>query len=106
MPYRKPLRYDPAARMTLTVQGTDVSGWPESEIAKLAGNADLAWWIAELRAGETSARLLRKRLEALRDGVTPKACPGCGEPVTGRADAVYCGTTCRVRAHRAGSGIT
>jgi hypothetical protein len=28
---------------------------------------------------------------------------GCGGPVAGRADAVYCGPACRVRAHRARS---
>ena len=87
--------------MTQIVQTAGTAAWPESEIAKLAGDGNLDWWIEELRNAETSVRLLRKRLEALRDGTAPRVCPGCGKPVTGRADAVYCGTTCRVRAHRA-----
>jgi predicted nucleic acid-binding Zn ribbon protein len=42
----------------------------------------------------------RKRLEALRDGRAPKRCLVCGALVADRADAVYCGDVCRLRAHR------
>ena len=56
-------------------------------------------WIAGLRRGETAVRHLRKRLEALRDDVQ-RTCPVCGAAVSGRPDAVYCGSPCRVRAHR------
>jgi hypothetical protein len=61
--------------------------------------AQLEEGIARLREAETAARKGRKRLEALLHG-TGRHCPQCGNPVTGRADAVYCGTTCRVAAHR------
>ena len=84
-------------------QGLPDGFWPDSELAKLAGNDNLGWWIGHLRAAEASIRRHRKRLEALRDGIAPPACPGCGGPVAGRADAVYCGPACRVRAHRARS---
>jgi hypothetical protein len=40
--------YDPARRMTDLVisQGFPAEFWPDSELAKLAGNDNLAWWIA------------------------------------------------------------
>lgn len=43
------------------------------------------------------------RLRAARKrGTNPdRTCTHCGEPFTGRADARYCGTRCRVAAHRA-----
>ena len=100
---RRPLKYDPVRRMTELVlsQGFPAGFWPDSELAKLAGNDGLGWWIGHLREAEASIRRHRKRLEALRDGIAPRVCPGCGGPVVGRADAVYCGPVCRVRAHRA-----
>lgn len=100
---RRPLKHDPVRRMTALVlsQGFPAEFWPDSELAKFAGNDNLGWWIGHLREAETSTRRHRKRLEALRDGTAPRVCPGCGGPVTGRADAVYCSTACRVRAHRA-----
>jgi hypothetical protein len=102
---RRHLRNDPERRMTEVViaQGFPDGFWPGSELAKLAGNDNLGWWIGHLREAEASIRRHRRRLEALRDGSTPRACPGCGGPVAGRADAVYCGPACRVRAHRARS---
>ena len=102
---RRHLRNDPVRRMTEAViaQGFAGGSWPDSELAKLAGNDNLGWWIGHLREAEASIRLHRKRLEALRDGIPPRTCPGCGGPVAGRADAVYCGPACRVRAHRARS---
>lgn len=35
---------------------------------------------------------------------TDRRCGHCRQPLTGRADARFCSTTCRVRSHRAGSG--
>lgn len=60
---------------------------------------NLPHWIAELRESEAMTRRLRKRLEALQDEIE-KPCPVCGRPVAGRSDAVYCGSSCRLRAHR------
>jgi hypothetical protein len=59
----------------------------------------LPHWIEGLREAETKVRHLRKRLEALQDPLAP-TCPGCGRVVSGRADARYCSTNCRVTAHR------
>ncbi len=103
MASRRPLKYDPVRRMTELVlsQGFPAEFWPDSELAKLAGNDNLGWWISHLREAEASIRRHRKRLEALQDGIAPRVCPGCGGLVAGRADAVYGGSPCRVRAHRA-----
>jgi hypothetical protein len=60
---------------------------------------DIEWGIGELRGQETILRRARRRLEALRDGCTG-TCPQCGNPLAARADAVYCSSACRVRAHR------
>ena len=108
MASRRPLKYDPVRRMTGLVlsQGFPAEFWPDPELAKLAGNDNLAWWIGHLREAEASIRRHRKRLEALRDGIAPRVCPGCGSPVAGRADALYCRSACRVRAHRARSQAT
>jgi predicted RNA-binding Zn-ribbon protein involved in translation (DUF1610 family) len=87
-------------------QGVAAEHWLDaefSEIVRLAGAENLTAWIEHLREAETSIRRHRKRLEALRDSATARVCPGCGDQVVGRADAVYCGSTCRVRAHRARS---
>jgi hypothetical protein len=98
---RRPARYDPVRRMTELVISQGIpAGFTDSELAKFAGDENLGWWIGHLRAAEASIRRHRKRLEALRDGIASRACPGCGGPVAGRADAVYCGSACRVRAHR------
>jgi hypothetical protein len=93
---------DPAQRLDQAVlaQGIEDQYWPDADLAQFAGHQNLTWWIAHLREAETSLRRFRNRLEALRDGDPPRLCPGCGAPVTGRADAIYCGTSCRVRAHR------
>src|SRR5260370_27386411 len=70
-------------------RGFPAEFWPDSELAKLAGNDNLGWWISHLREAEASIRRHRKRLEALQDGIAPRVCPGCGRLVAGRADAVY-----------------
>lgn len=59
-------------------------------------------WVENVRAGESAMRDLRLRIEALRDnnGVLPE-CETCGGEFTGRSDARYCSTRCRVAAHRA-----
>jgi hypothetical protein len=87
-------------------QGIAAEHFPDAELAEivsLAGAEKLTTWIEHLREAETSIRRHRKRLQALRDSAAARVCPGCGGPVVGRADAVYCGSTCRVRAHRARS---
>jgi hypothetical protein len=92
-------------------QGVAAEHFPDAELAeivRLAGAENLTAWIEHLREAETSIRKHRKRqhrkrLEALRDSATARVCSGCGGPVAGRADAVYCGSTCRIRAHRARS---
>ncbi len=71
----------------------------EDEHYEVLDRTNLDYWIGELRSSEASVRRLRKRLEALRDEVG-RLCPVCGRPVIGRADAVYCGSNCRIRAHR------
>jgi hypothetical protein len=84
-------------------QGFDGELWPEprlAALAELADREDLDAWIDDLRRAETSVRWFRKRLEALRDGRAPGRCPVCGGVVAGRADAVYCGDGCRLRAYR------
>jgi hypothetical protein len=93
---------NPAQRLDQAVlaQGIDDRYWPDADLAQFAGHQNLTWWMAHLREAETSLRRFRNRLEALRDGDPPRRCPSCGTPVTGRADAIYCGTSCRVRAHR------
>jgi hypothetical protein len=92
----------PAQRIDQAVlaQGINDRCWPDADLAQLAGHQNLTWCISHLHEAETSLRRFRKRLEALRDGESPRLCPACGAPVTGRADAIYCGTRCRVRAHR------
>jgi hypothetical protein len=87
-------------------QGVAAEHWPDAELAeivRLAGAENLTAWIEHLREAETSIRRHRKRLEAMRDSATSRVCPGRGGPVVGRADAVYCDSTCRVRAHWARS---
>ena len=81
----------------------DSEVWPESRLAELAGLADrhdFDMWVGQLRRAETSIRRYRKRLEALRDGCALRRCPVCGGLLAGRADAVYCGDVCRLRAYR------
>jgi hypothetical protein len=87
----------------LALGGFDGEVWPESrlaELAELADRSDFDMWVGQLRRAEASIRRYRKRLEALRDGRVPRRCPVCGGPVAGRADAVYCGDLCRLRAYR------
>lgn len=106
MPKKRGGRRDRADLMDESVlaQGFPGEGWTDAELAdavRLSGGEHLDWWIVHLRQAETSVRRLRKRMEALRDGRPSRVCPGCGGPVTGRADAVYCGSGCRLRAYRA-----
>jgi len=56
-------------------------------------------WIDGLRQAESSLRRLRTQLEAILTD-SERRCPVCDTAVTGRADQVYCGATCRQRAHR------
>ena len=90
-------------RMPYVVAQTQVS-LTEQEIQALNRN-DLDHLITELRRGETAVRHLRKRLEALL-GQVQRSCPVCGAAVSGRPDAVYCGSRCRLRAHPGAKGST
>jgi len=96
MPRRR-LKNDPDRRMATVVENTHAH-MVEKDIQQLT-RANLDHWIAELRTGEQMVRQLRRRLEALRDQ-SERSCPECSRPVTGRPDAVYCGSHCRVRAYR------
>lgn len=55
--------------------------------------------VAHLREAEANTRRLRGQLEALLND-SDRRCPVCDVAVTGRADQVYCGATCRQRARR------
>lgn len=88
---------DPELRVLEAVQHTRV-WFPEKDIQAL-DRRGLDYLIAELRKGEADVRRFRKRLEALQAEVD-RPCPECGRQVVGRADAVYCTSECRVRAHR------
>jgi hypothetical protein len=100
---RQHLKNDPDRRMDMLVAGTRVF-LPEKDVLAL-DRRNLDQWIAELRRGESEVRQLRQRLEALQAEVDrPCPGPGCRRQVTGRADAVYCSSGCRVRAHRRAKG--
>jgi hypothetical protein len=97
-----PSSHDPreaAAAFTVAVRKVSVPAllprreyaFTKREIASLTG---------DMRVIERRARENRKRLEALLNG-SARTCPQCGAPVTGRSDAVYCRSSCRIRAHRA-----
>jgi ferredoxin len=94
---RRWLKNDPDRRMLAVVQNTRAF-FPEKDIQAL-DRRNLDHWIAELRKGEADVRRLRIRLEALQAEVD-RPCRLCGRPVAGRADAIYCTSECRVRAHR------
>jgi hypothetical protein len=79
------------------IQGTHV--WETEKFLASLDRRNLGWMIEELRTGETMVRKLRQRLEALQSADI-RLCPECGGPVAGRADAIYCNTRCRIRAHR------
>ena len=96
------LRLDPDRRMDNVVRMAAAS-FPEADFGRL-DPAKLPFWIAALREAEASTRLLRKRLESLAEGST-RTCPVCSCDVVGRADRVYCGSTCRQRARRAVQGL-
>ncbi len=91
------LKNDPDRRMD-NVAAMAQARFPEKDLQAL-NHKNFEFWIEELRAGETSIRRLRKRLEALHTKVE-KQCPACGRPVVGRSDAIYCNSKCRLRAHR------
>lgn len=57
--------------------------------------------IAVAREREAVQRKLRKRLESLQSGEVLPECEQCGTEFTGRSDARFCSTRCRVAAHRA-----
>lgn len=95
---KKRLRNDPDTRIGRAVIDSRVGVFPDRDLAKL-DRPSLPCLIGELRQAETEVRRLRKRLEALHNQVD-RPCPQCGRAVAGRADAVYCSTDCRVKAHR------
>lgn len=57
--------------------------------------------IIEARRREADQREMRLRLEALQSGEVLPECKHCGSEFTGRSDARFCSTQCRVAAHRA-----
>jgi len=86
--------------MTEVVLGADIG----DDAASLLGLSQLnrehfPWWIAALKAAETNLRALRTRLEEAV-AMQERRCRVCGGVVSGRADRVYCGSTCRQRARR------
>jgi hypothetical protein len=91
------LRNDADRRMAEVISSLRFAVAPLGVGGVSRGNLDT--WIRELREREASVRRLRRRLEALRDG-DGRTCPACGRPVLGRADAIYCSSLCRIRAHR------
>ncbi|MEO3922993.1 hypothetical protein ABGB07_03805 [Micromonosporaceae bacterium B7E4] len=98
---RRRLKNDVDRRLTQVVAQVPVMAFLTEKDVQSLTRSNLDYWIAELRKGETSVRQLRRRLEALRDEVErPCQGPECSRPVTGRPDAVYCGASCRIRAHR------
>lgn len=102
MPVKRPpnrrLEKDPDARLEGQLRHNVELFLPQAQLLALdPRNHD--WFIDQLRHVETTTRELRHRLEAIRDG-SEKTCPVCGRPVVGRADAVYCESNCRIRAHR------
>lgn len=95
----KILRNDPNRRMD-NVAGSRVGLdlFPEQDYAKLDPTF-LPVWIDQLRDAEAAARRLRGRLESMLSE-DRRSCPVCTGIVTGRADRVYCGSTCRQRHRR------
>lgn len=70
-------------------------------ITKRVKPEDRAAMIAVARERESEQREMRLRLEALQDGSLLPECEHCGSEFTGRSDARFCSTQCRVAAHRA-----
>ena len=99
-PPRQRLAKDPDARLEGMLQH-NVDVWLPQEQLRALDPRNLDYFIDSLRRTETTTRNLRNRLEAIRDGAE-RPCPVCGRPVVGRADAIYCETNCRIRAHREG----
>ena len=98
------LRDDHTGRMTdwvLSIGVADAGAGPD---LSRVDREQLPWMIDHLREAEADVRRLRKRLEAELGG-TDRSCPVCGDAVTGRADQVYCGPTCRQRARRAADSL-
>jgi hypothetical protein len=97
-PPRRRLERDPDARLEGMLRHNVELFVPQQQLHNLDPR-NLDYFIDELRHVEATTRELRQRLEAVRDG-QEKKCPVCGRPVVGRADAIYCESNCRIRAHR------
>ena len=98
------LRNDPDRQLLNVVQGAGVHEvvFDRLDLSRL-DREQLPRCVEELRRAETEVRRLRGRIEAfLAD--SERRCPVCDTAVTGRADQVYCGATCRQRARR-GLGV-
>ncbi len=99
------LKDDHTGRMTEMVMSygggeyLDPFGPPAELDASRLDREHLAGWVAHLQEAEANTRRLRRQLEALESGAA-RTCPECDTAVTGRADQVYCGATCRQRARR------
>jgi hypothetical protein len=57
-------------------------------------------WVGLLRIAEANVRRLRHSVELLLDDGDPRPCVRCRQPVTGRADRVYCSDRCRQAAYQ------
>jgi hypothetical protein len=53
---------------------------------------------SQIRERATQLRQVADRLDASR--VADRTCPGCGQPMGGRADRRWCSSACRQRAYR------
>lgn len=97
----------PNDRMTEVVLGANI-GDNAASLLSLSHlkREHFPWWIAALKAAETNLRALRTRLEEMV-AMQERRCPVCDAVVSGRADRVYCGSTCRQRARRRvlGAGV-
>jgi len=71
----------------------------EAQLAEILAHDGFGELLEHARQVEAHARMVRKRLESLRDGAG-RSCPVCGSEIAGRADKRFCSSSCRVASHR------
>lgn len=102
---RKPKGWNSNDRVAGLVEGLDPGADPLWFIyTSNLDRAQMPEWIEQLREAETNVRLLRHQILALLSG-EERHCPICDKAVTGKANRVYCGATCRQRARRRSAGV-
>ena len=69
-------------------------------VAEIVASGTLPELIEAARETERAARETRLWLESLAGKGELRTCPVCGSPLMGRADRVFCSSTCRQRQHR------